>query len=729
MAARFSHEPGTVVLLSGGSLDCARYHILGIHPWLMLTGWAGEATVTIDGANHVIPQAPLDVLETILCYCRLGLGDVAGPVAAGLFGYLAYDLKDDLEVLPRTTIDDLGLPQLCLFAPSLIVVHDRTTGTTEVHAPVRQGQDGGEVNTAIDVFLQAVKSSPQATRDFSGNGQSLKSNFTRTDYVASVQRIRDYIAAGDVYQVNLSQRFEMGFGGDSYRLFQNLYQMNPAPFFAYVNAGDHQIVSTSPERFMFRSGSRVETRPIKGTRPRGETPERDREMKTALVNSPKDDAELSMIVDLLRNDIGKVCAKGSVVVAQHKRLEAYQNVYHLVSVVEGTLAEGKDSVDLIRATFPGGSITGCPKIRSMEIIDELETLRRHVYTGSIGYISFHDTMDLSIAIRTATIVGDRLVFSVGGGIVYDSDPEDEYEETLHKGQTLRSVFKGTGEKPARETGSGPWVWQNGRLIRQDQAALPVSDLGLQYGFGFFETIRVEYGIVCRLQAHLNRFNRTWAVLFGVSPPDLTWKDIIAQVIDKNGLGDAAAAVKILATRGDGRNAKFNGALMVTARPYTHRLSALGTTGLKLAIYPHRRMSPLADHKTMNYLYYHRAGAWAREQGANEAVVLNPDGTISETNTASILVVSGKTVTRPRSSHVLPGVMQAAVSRRLHALGFSIEDRPIHPDAVLDADLLLLTNALMGAVPASSLDNQPLKGDNSLVAALNRDLFNPTEICE
>ena len=238
----------------------------------------------------------------------------------------------------------------------------------------------------------------------------------------------------------------MGFAGDSYSLFKALYQLNPAPFFAYVNAGDHQIVSTSPERFLLRSGSRVETRPIKGTRPRGKTPEQDREMKAALARSPKDDAELSMIVDLLRNDIGKVCAGGSVAVTQHKRLEAYQNVYHLVSVVQGTLAEGKDSVDLIRATFPGGSITGCPKIRSMEIIDELESHRRHVYTGSIGYISFHDTMDLSIAIRTATVVGDRLVFSVGGGIVYDSDPEDEYEETLHKGQTLMSVFQGAGER-------------------------------------------------------------------------------------------------------------------------------------------------------------------------------------------------------------------------------------------------------------------------------------------
>ena len=257
--------------------------------------------------------------------------------------------------------------------------------------------------------------------------------------------------------------------------------------------------------------------------------------------------------------------------------------------------------------------------------------------------------------------------------------------------------------------------------------MPVSDLGLQYGFGFFETIRVEKGNACRLQAHLHRFNRAWVTLFGPAPPDLTWKAIIAQVVKKNGLNDASVALKILATRGDASRARNNGTLLVTARPYTHRLTALGATGLKLATYPHRRTSPLADLKTLNYLYYHLAGAWAREQGADEAVVLNPDGTISETNTANILVVSGNTVTRPGSSHVLPGVMQAAVCRRLIDRGFAIKDRPIYTDAVLNADMVLLTNSLMGAVPALSLDNRPLKCDQSLAAAINRGLFNAAAV--
>ncbi|MBW2195839.1 MAG: anthranilate synthase component I family protein, partial [Deltaproteobacteria bacterium] len=215
----------------------------------------------------------------------------------------------------------------------------------------------------------------------------------------AIKRIKKYIVSGHVYQVNMSQRFEMGFAGDPFRLFKRLYKSNPAPFFAYINAGDHQVLSTSPERFIFQQGRRVETRPIKGTRPRGKTLAEDSALRFELEQSKKDDAELSMIVDLLRNDMGKVCKPGSVRVVEHKRTEAYQNVYHLVSVVEGILNCKHDAVDLIMATFPGGSITGCPKVRAMEIIDELEPKRRHIYTGAIGYVSFHDTMDLSIAIR------------------------------------------------------------------------------------------------------------------------------------------------------------------------------------------------------------------------------------------------------------------------------------------------------------------------------------------
>ena len=721
LAARFAGEPGSVVLLSGGELDCARYHILAVRPWLTITGWPGKTMLEVDGRSFEESRPPLDILRDVLVRCHLDPQEMPPPVAAGLFGYLAYDLKDDLEALPITSVDDLGLPSLFMAAPSLLLVQDRAASATRVHAMIREGQEPSAVDAGLNTFLRELERPGEATAGFSGGANGLHSNFTRTGYEAAVRRIREYIAAGDVYQVNLSQRFETDFSGDAYGLFQTLYAMNPAPFFAYVHAGDHQIVSTSPERFLLRTGSRVETRPIKGTRPRGTTPERDEQLKAELAESPKDDAELSMIVDLLRNDIGRACAGGSVVVAEHKRLEAYQNVYHLVSVVEGTLAEGKYSTDLIRAAFPGGSITGCPKIRAMEIIDELESRRRHVYTGSIGYVSFHDTMDLSIAIRTATVVGDRLVFSVGGGIVYDSDPASEYEETLHKGQTLLSVFE-SREGPQTAAGARePQAWHNGALVPQSRAAVPVSDLGLQYGFGFFETLRVERGVVLRLSAHVARFNRSWRALIDDNPPDLTWDAIITQVVSANGLHEGTAAVKILATRGDASAQRFNGAIMVTARPYVHRLANRTDAGLRLATFPHPRMTPLAEHKSLNYLYYYQAGLWARKKGVDEALVLNPDGTFSETNSANILVVSGRKVTRPASSHVLPGVMQAAVCERLAARGFSIVEASIREEEVFGAGSVLLTNALMGVLPALSLDGRALSFDQTLVDALNRDL--------
>ncbi len=530
LASRFAHEPDTVVLLSGSDLDCARYHMLALRPWLVLREEQGKSRIEMDEAAQHIDASPLDVLEALTNSCRVPVRENGEPVVAGLFGYLAYDLKDDLETLPRTCVDDLHLPKLYFAAPTLIVVNDKVNNSSIVHAPIREDWDNASAEAMIDDFLNSLEEPAPKPGYFCGDGQAMKSNFSREEYEAAVQRIREYIAAGDVYQVNLSQRFEMQFSGEPFALFQKLFHMNPAPFFAYVNAGDHHIVSTSPERFLMQRGRLVEARPIKGTRPRGENVEEDRKMREALINSPKDDAELSMIVDLLRNDVGRACAGGSVKVTAHKRPEAYRNVHHLVSVVEGTLAEGNSSIDLIRATFPGGSITGCPKIRTMEIIDELESHRRHVYTGSIGYIGFHDTMDLSIAIRTATIVDGRLVFSVGGGIVYDSDPADEYAETLHKGQTLMRVFDDA--EPSENADAGPWAWQDGRLILQDQATIGVNDLGLQYGFGFFETIRVENGNIRRFSEHLKRFNRTWVKLFGGPVPDVTWKDVIGQVIEK-----------------------------------------------------------------------------------------------------------------------------------------------------------------------------------------------------
>ncbi|RJQ84919.1 MAG: aminodeoxychorismate synthase component I [Desulfobacteraceae bacterium] len=718
LAARFAHRPGTVVLLSGGELDCARYHLLGIRPWLSLCGRSGQMEVTVDGVTRRSAAPALDLLAEILASARLPAGTWPGPLAAGLMGYLAYDLKDEMETLPRTSLDDLGLPHMLLYAPSLLVVHDRRSGQTFLSAPARRSAECNYEALFGDFHKAAAAPIPDSP-GLRISAAGLRSNFTQAEYQAAVQRVIDYIAAGDVYQVNLSQRFQVDFEGDAFALFRRLFELNPAPFFAFVQGGDHQIVSTSPERFLLQSGRRVESRPIKGTRPRGRTAAEDAAMGRELAESPKDDAELSMIVDLLRNDLGKVCRAGSVRVAEHKRLEAYQNVYHLVSIVEGELDAGQTSVDLIRAAFPGGSITGCPKVRAMEIIDELEPCRRHVYCGSIGYIGFDDRMDLSIAIRTAAVTGETLCFSVGGGIVFDSDPRAEYEETLQKGRTLAAACE---EGKARESGPPAMLWCNGRMQPAAAAAVGVGDQGLLYGYGFFETIRVDEGRAPLLDDHLARFARTWQSLMPMDPPDLSWKTVIAQVVGANALQDRCAAVKLLATRGSRDKAPWDYALLVTARPYTHRLAQKSESGLSLGIYPHPRQTPLADHKTLNYLYYLNAGRWARANSHDEALILNPDGTVSETNTAALLVINNDEVIRPASAAVLPGVMAGAVCRRLAAWGYRTVERPLKPEALLSASQVLVANALMGAVPVIRIDGTRRTAGNDLWQRLNDEII-------
>jgi para-aminobenzoate synthetase component 1 len=616
----------------------------------------------------------------------------------------------------------LNLPVMWMVAPSVLVVHDRQTGLTRLML-ARRSNDPDGVPRRLEAFYRTARTASILGKEPAKTGfcisAKLTSNFAPAAYTAAVRQVVEYIAAGDIYQANLSQRFQTAYDGDGFVLFRRLFELNPAAFFAYLQAGDHQVVSTSPERFLLRNGAYVETRPIKGTRPRGATPAEDEQLREELTHSAKDDAELSMIVDLLRNDLGKVCRAGSVKVAQHKRLEAYQNVFHLVSVVEGQLEAPHTSIDLVRAAFPGGSITGCPKVRAMEIIDELESCRRHVYCGSIGYISFHDTLDLSIAIRTATLADATLRYSVGGGIVYDSDPQAEYEETLHKGRTLAAACQ---EKQSTAAGEQNMVWLNGHLLPASEAKVPADDQGLLFGHGFFETLRADDGALPLWPDHLRRFNTTWRALFPSHPPDLTWPAIIAQVLVANNLQKATAAVKILATRGRRSSPPWGHMLLVTARPYRHRLADTSLPGLRLGTYPHARQSPLAGHKTLNYLYYLNAGQWAAAQGFDEALVLNPDGSVSETNTANLLLIDGRQVVRPASAASLPGVAAAAVCRQLVAWDFNIISRPVFPAELHSAPILLATNALMGAVPVAAIDHRPRPAEDPLWRRINDALM-------
>jgi para-aminobenzoate synthetase component 1 len=265
----------------------------------------------------------------------------------------------------------------------------------------------------------------------------LRSSFTRAEYLDAVARVREYIFAGDIFQANLSQRFEAPLVEPAWTIYRRLRTRNAAPFAAFLDFPEVVVLSASPERFLHvEPGGDVETRPIKGTRPRGLGPEHDAALGQALTESAKDRAENLMIVDLMRNDLSRVCAPGTVRVPELFAIEQYATVHHLVSSVVGTLAPGSDALDLLQAAFPGGSITGAPKVRAMEIIAELEPVQRGLYCGSVGYWSVTGALDTSIAIRTAVALSGRVYFGAGGGIVADSDPEQEYRETLDKARGM-----------------------------------------------------------------------------------------------------------------------------------------------------------------------------------------------------------------------------------------------------------------------------------------------------
>jgi len=427
--------------------DAGRYSFAGADPFLTLTASA-RRIVTLRGPDaEVREDDPLDVLRDSLQACRLPPAKLPTPFPAGAVGFLAYDLGRQIERLPACARDDLELLDVCLDFHDAVITWDHVTGdvfVTSTGLPLR-GQDAAErANARADALIDWVGEPPAVAfppARPAARPDALRSTFTRAAYEEAVARAKDYIAAGDVYQVNVSQRFQVDAPESGLAIYHRLAEANPASFAAYLTSPcGAEVVSASPERFLRVVGDRVETRPIKGTCPRGRSPEEDRRLAEALLESEKDRAELTMIVDLLRSDLGRVARIGSVRVTEFPALTRHPTVHHLHGTVEAELAPGRDVVDLIRAAFPGGSITGAPKVRAMEIIEEFEPVRRGVYTGSIGYLSFDGSADLNIAIRTLVVKQGRVTFSVGGGIVADSDPAREYEETLHKGRGLAEAL-------------------------------------------------------------------------------------------------------------------------------------------------------------------------------------------------------------------------------------------------------------------------------------------------
>jgi len=443
----------------------SRYSFLSADPFTVVRS-RGARTERLDlreHTEHVERADALDVVRSILSpYASEPIAGIP-PFQGGAAGYVAYDWGRVLERLSVPRYDDLAVPDVVLGLYDWVLAWDHatsrawliSTGLPEVSSTGR-ARRAAERGAMVRARLASSRRSPSvesvAKRIVADSAiapsypveggwwqseLALRSSFTHEAFLKTVDRVREYIVAGDLFQVNLSQRFEASLDEPAWDFYRRLRTRNAAPFAAYLDFPEATVLSASPERFLrVDAEGHVETRPIKGTRPRGLNPEHDAALGLALCKSDKDRAENLMIVDLMRNDLSRVCAPGTVRVPELFALEHYATVQHLVSTVVGDLSPDHNALDLLRAAFPGGSITGAPKVRAMEIIAELEPSARGVYCGAIGYWSVTGSLDTSIAIRTALARDNRVYFSAGGGIVADSDPEQEYRETLDKARGL-----------------------------------------------------------------------------------------------------------------------------------------------------------------------------------------------------------------------------------------------------------------------------------------------------
>jgi para-aminobenzoate synthetase component I len=449
LAAVIGSWPQPALLESGPDFgDAGRWSVLTAYPRLVWEATDSRWSLHTDsGAAESGEGDVLTILAGLLR--RFGLADATEqpdpaipPFQGGMVGYFGYDLAPMIERLPRRIARDSRLPDIRLALYDTAVTVDARTGRVELWAWDMTGEGRAAPERRARAWRKALDRALRSPRTDSRPGMSreaISSSFDRETYLATARRVMEYIAAGDVFQVNLSQRFTARGRHDPLDLYLRLKRESPAPFAAFLHWKDLAVVSASPESFYQTRGDVLVTRPIKGTRPRGKDHDDDR-LAAELLASPKDRAELTMIVDLERNDLGRVCEYGSIVVRDPLAIESFAQVHHLVATIEGRLRPSSGPVDVIRALFPGGSITGAPKIRAMEIIDELEPNRRSVYTGAIGYLSRGGSSGFNIAIRTILVEGNRASFQVGGGIVADSDPEAEYEETLAKGTGMLAAL-------------------------------------------------------------------------------------------------------------------------------------------------------------------------------------------------------------------------------------------------------------------------------------------------
>ncbi len=663
-------------------------------------------------------RTALEDLKQEFVRCRTGGGNRrrALPFISGIVGYVGYDYgrKQDniLSGRPGPRVPDVGFG----FYDAVIVLDHRTgflyltsSGLPEKNPRAREKRAQKRLEE-MQARLRAASgawSSPPAGTPGEARPPAMRAEMTRAQYIQKVCRALDYIRRGDIYQVNVAHRFFMEGDKrfskrDAVHFYRTLRGLSPSCFSAYFDAGPFQIVSSSPERFLRLEGRRVMTRPMKGTRPRGSSRREDRCFERDLRRSSKEQAELLMITDLLRNDLGRVCAYGTVRVDALRTIEAYATVYQATSTVSGLLMPGLDGFDALAACSPGGSITGCPKIRAMEIIDELEPCRRLVYTGALGYMDFSGDMDFSVLIRTLLVRPRVVSFHVGAGIVADSRPEAEYEETLVKAQAMqRCLQAGYGGEQAKDP-AGPQVMViDGEFVEADESRRRALTPGISRAAGVFETLRVSRGRILFFPEHFRRMKKSLQA-FGIECP-VDGSDFLscaARLAAFKNIRDGR--LRLMVWR-EGRRARWCAA----AEPYH---PPFFRTGFHATVTSCRVPSsgPQTGHKKVRYAPYYAESRKAAEKGYDEALFLNRRGHMTEGSRTNIFWVKGRVLWTPGlKTGCLPGIVRAQVLALARREGIRVRMAACGLDALREADEAFLTNSLMGLIPLLKIDGRDI----------------------
>ncbi|KHF38311.1 anthranilate synthase component I family protein [Halalkalibacter okhensis] len=441
-----ANEPQHVLLESGRG---GRYHIMGLRPFATVSGKGQTLSIEKDGQVETKNGPLLESLKEVLApYAQDTIPELP-PFQGGAIGYFSYDIVREIEKLPELAKDDLALPDVYFMLFNDVFVYD--TDKEVMWVIVHGHKDDGDVlDKKVAQYVSQWKEERQEkvvrTRTKKENGSFVCASLSEDAFGAAVERIKEYIACGDVFQVNLSVRQSKNMATEPFHVYEVLRKLNPSPYMSYLQTPQFQFVSASPELLVKKNGLELSTRPIAGTRSRGKGEQEDQQLADTLINNEKERAEHVMLVDLERNDLGRVSAYGTVEVDELMVIEKYSHVMHIVSNVKGTLSDQHDLYDVIRATFPGGTITGAPKVRTMEIIEELEPVRRGIYTGSIGWIGFDDNMELNIAIRTMVCKDGQAHVQAGAGVVIDSVAANEYKESLKKARALWHALETSEER-------------------------------------------------------------------------------------------------------------------------------------------------------------------------------------------------------------------------------------------------------------------------------------------